>query len=120
VSTFTYLTMNLKNTLITKLLIVSSFILSPAHAIAGTTATYYSDSYQGKKMANGQRFSQNSNTVASNRFKIGTNLRICHQNRCVTGVVRDKCNCSLDLSKGLFRQLSSLKKGSISVQVSKI
>jgi rare lipoprotein A (peptidoglycan hydrolase) len=112
--------MNLKNKLITKLLIVSSFIISPTQAIAGTTATYYSDSYQGKKMANGQRFSQNSNTVATNRFKIGSTLRICHKNRCVTGVVRDKCNCSLDLSKGLFRQLASVKKGSISVQVSKI
>ncbi|BAQ65905.1 rare lipoprotein A [Geminocystis sp. NIES-3709] len=101
-------------------MIISSFIISPTQAIAGTTATYYSDAYQGKKMANGQRFSQNSNAVASNQYKIGTRLRICHQNRCVTGVVKDKCRCSLDLSKGLFRQLASLKKGSISVRVSKI
>lgn len=82
-----------------------------------TRATYYSNYYVGRRMANGKRFFQNSNYVATNSYRLGTKLRICYKGRCIIGVVSDRCNCSLDLSQGLFRQLSPLNKGRINVQI---
>jgi rare lipoprotein A (peptidoglycan hydrolase) len=102
---------------ITKLLLLTlSLCLMHSSAIAGV-ATYYGDYNIGRRMANGQRFSQSSNSVATNRYRLGTRIKICHKKRCVTGVVRDRCNCSYDLSKALFRQLAPLKKGRIPVKV---
>jgi rare lipoprotein A (peptidoglycan hydrolase) len=82
-----------------------------------TTATFYSDWYVGRTMANGQRFYQSSNSVAYNGKRLGSKIRICHKGRCVTGVVRDRCNCTIDLSKGLFKQLAPLSKGRIPVTI---
>lgn len=109
--------------LLTTLLIVSTqlSVLLPSAQANSLSATYYSNRFQGRTMANGKKFYQSSNSVASNRYKLGTKLRICYKGRCVIGVVRDRCgNCSLDLSKGLFRQLAPLKKGRISVRVRKL
>lgn len=39
-------------------------------------ATWYSNSFNGRKTANGERFSQKKLTCATNRFKIGTWLRV--------------------------------------------
>lgn len=82
-----------------------------------TTATYYSDYYNGRRMANGRKFRQNSNYIAHPRLKLGTQVKIRYKNHTVTGVVTDRCNCTIDLSKGLFRQLAPLKKGRIPVKV---
>jgi len=40
------------------------------------TASYYSDSFHGKKTFNGEKLSQKKMTCASNRYKIGTWLRV--------------------------------------------
>lgn len=96
------------------LAIANSAIAHPRNLFA----TYYSDYFHGRRMANGQIFSQHSNSVASNVFKLGTRLSICYRGKCVTGVVRDRCgSCGIDLSKALFRQLAPLKKGRIKVAV---
>jgi rare lipoprotein A len=103
-----------------KLLLVTYLVLLPQEVLAGgyrTTATFYSDYYQGRRMSNGQRFTQNSNSVAHPHLRLGTRVKIKYKNRIVEGVVRDRCNCTIDLSKGLFRQLAPLKKGRISVKV---
>lgn len=104
--------------LTTKTLLAIYLSLLPT-AVSAHSATYYSDYYQGRKMANGQVFSQSSNSVAHPSYKLGTRLRICYKKRCVTGVVRDRCRCSIDLSKGLFRQLAPLSRGRINVSVTK-
>ena len=104
---------------ITKTLLTAYLTFLPT-AVLATSATFYSDYYQGRRMANGQTFSQSSNSVAHPSYRFGTRLRICYRNRCVTGVVRDRCNCSIDLSKGLFRQLAPLSRGRINVSVSPI
>lgn len=101
--------------------ILFSILLIADPVIAGsyrTTATYYSDRFVGRKMKNGQRFSQSSNAVAHPSLPLGTRVKIRYKNRVVTGVVKDRCRCTIDLSKGLFRQLAPLKKGRISVKVS--
>lgn len=103
------------------LLLVGYLVSIPQEVLANTyrtSATFYSDYYQGKRMANGQRFSQNSNSVAHPYLRLGTRVKIKYKNRSVVGVVRDRCNCTIDLPKGLFKQLAPLKKGRISVKVS--
>jgi len=107
--------------MIKQLLLVGYLLLLPQEAVAGsyrTSATFYSDYYQGKRMANGQLFRQSSNSVAHPHLRLGTVVKIRHKNRTVTGVVRDRCRCTIDLSKGLFRQLAPLEKGRIPVKVS--
>ena len=100
-----------------KLLTLTSVLLTGSPVLAGS-ATYYHESLHGRRMANGQIFSQHSNSIASNNYKLGTRLKVCHGKRCVVGVVRDRCgNCSIDLSKALFRQLAPLKRGRIPVRV---
>jgi rare lipoprotein A len=101
---------------LTKILLTTWFSFIPS-LVSASTATYYSDYYQGRRMANGQTFSQSSNSVAHGSYKFGTRLQICYRDRCVVGVVRDRCRCSIDLSKGLFRQLAPLSKGRINVSV---
>lgn len=106
--------------MIKQALIIGCIVSFSPNVLAGsykTTATYYGDSFQGKRMANGQRFRQNSNSVAHPYLRLGTRVRIKHKNRSVTGVVRDRCRCTIDLSKGLFRRLAPLKKGRIAVKV---
>jgi rare lipoprotein A (peptidoglycan hydrolase) len=105
--------------LLTKTLLTTYLCLFPS-LVSANTATFYSDAHQGRRMANGQRFSHHSNTVAHGSYKLGTRLRICYRGRCVVGVVRDRCQCSIDLSKGLFRQLAPLRKGRINVSVRKL
>lgn len=104
---------------LSKLVLTAYLALLPTVALAGS-ATFYSDYYNGRRMANGRTFSQGSNTIATNKYPLGTRLRLCYKKRCVVGVVRDRCRCSFDLSKGLFRQLAPLKKGRINVKVSRI
>lgn len=84
------------------------------------SATYYSNYYNGRRMANGQRFSQNAMVAAHPTMKLGTRLRVRHKNRSVIVTVKDRCRCSLDLSKGAFRRLAPLKKGRIVVSAKKV
>lgn len=81
------------------------------------SATFYSNKLAGRRMANGTIYKPSSNTIATNNYKLGTRLKVCYKGRCVIGVVRDRCSCSIDLSSGLFSQLASLKKGRIPVKV---
>lgn len=104
---------------IVKIILTLYLTILPTQGVNATnvTATYYSDRLQGRKMANGQKFSQSSNTIATNKYRLGSRVKVCYKGRCVTGVVRDRCNCAIDLSKSLFTQLAPLKKGKIPVKV---
>lgn len=84
------------------------------------SATYYSNYYNGRRMANGRRFSQSAMVAAHPTYRFGTRLRVRYKNRSVVVTVMDRCHCSLDLSKAAFRRLAPLKKGRIAVRVSKI
>lgn len=93
-----------------------SFLLTTA-----ISATFYSDYFEGKVMANGQRFTQQSNTIATNLYPLNTRVKVCYHDRCVVGVVRDKCGrCGVDLSKHLFKQLAPLRRGRLPVRVQKL
>lgn len=74
-------------------------------------ATWYGEPYHGRRMANGQLFDMNDPaTAASNRFPLGTWLRVTNlaNGRSVTVQVRDRGAFShaLDLSYGAFAAIA--------------
>lgn len=85
-----------------------------------TTATYYSDYYNGRQMANRHRFSQSAMVAAHPTIRLGTRIRVQHRNRSIIVTVTDRCLCTLDLSKAAFKQLAPLRKGRIPVKVTRI
>lgn len=90
-------------------LVLCLLILSlPANAI---TATYYYNSFNSRKMANGQRFNQSrlGKTITVTNRKTGKSIRV---------KVTDRCRCSLDLSRSAFLALGGkLHQGRIPVRI---
>lgn len=81
------------------------------------SATYYSDYFKGRRMANGEKFRQEAMVAAHPFYKLGTRLKITYKGRSVYVYVKDRCRCSLDLSKAAFKQLAPLRQGRIPVKV---
>lgn len=82
-------------------------------------ATYYHDKFEGRVMANGQVFKQDSNFVACNHLGLGTKILIYRNGSYVIGQVTDRGELfgrDLDLSSGLFAQLAPLELGVIKVR----
>lgn len=84
------------------------------------TATYYADKYHGRKTANGEVFSQNKMTCASNVYKMGTVLKVTNPKTKKYVIVRvnDTGNLygrTIDLSKAAFASIANLKYGVIHV-----
>lgn len=86
------------------------------------TATFYGDSFVGRKMARGKRYHHGLMIAAHPRLPIGTRIRVTNvkNGKSVIVTVRDRCACSIDLSKRAFRQIGSIKKGRIPVRVTRL
>jgi rare lipoprotein A len=99
-----------------------TFANAPQPAEAGVAyATYYSDYYNGRKMANGKRFSQGGYTAAHPSHRLGTRLKVYNpkNKRSVIVTVTDRCRCSLDLSKAAFSRIAKLSQGRVRVHTAK-
>ena len=77
-------------------------------------ATFYSDSFHGKKTANGERYNKNEFTAAHRSLPLGTIVR-------VTNLSNDrgpgKKKLILDVSRAAASKLNMIRRGVISVQV---
>jgi rare lipoprotein A len=86
-------------------------------------ASYYSNSFQGKKTASGEIFNQKSYTCASNIFPLGTWLRITNVKNGKTVLVKvndrmhPKMKRMVDLSKIAAEDLGMVKTGIAQVEV---
>lgn len=84
-------------------------------------ASYYNDSFIGKKTASGELFYNSEFTVAHKTLPFGTKLKVTNKanNKSVIVRVNDRGpfikGRSLDLSQKAFNQISSLKVGTIRV-----
>lgn len=96
--------------------------LAIALPVQAQSATYYSNYYQGRKMTNGKSFSQSRHTAASNRYPLGSRVRVTNRKtgRSVVVTITDRCRCSIDLSKAAFKKIGKLKSGRINVKTGKI
>ncbi len=85
-------------------------------------STWYGDSFNGNSTFNGEVFDENKMTAASNYFPIGSKLKVTNKANGKSVVVRinDKGNFdrfTIDLSKGAFKRIASLKDGIIEIKV---
>ena len=87
-------------------------------------ASYYGAQHHGKRTASGQVFDMNGLTAASNIHPLGTKLRVTNvkNNKSVVVKINDRGGFSkygrlLDMSKGAFSQIASVKQGIIMVLI---
>jgi rare lipoprotein A len=94
-------------------LVMLSYVL-PLNAMAKSSssekATVYSDKYQGKKTASGQRYNKRSMTAASSTLALGSRVLVTNKRngRSTTVVVNDRKasgDSKLDLSKAAASKL---------------
>ena len=86
-------------------------------------ASYYSNYYDGRRMANGEIFRNNSNSCAHRTRAFGTTLTITNlaTGESTTCVVRDRGpfvdGRVVDLSQRTFREIAPLSQGLVNVEV---
>jgi rare lipoprotein A len=90
-------------------------------------ASYYGKQHHGRKMASGGVFNMWSMTCASNKYPLGTRLKITNPENDKSVIVKvtdrggfGKYGRILDLSKGAFAEIASVSKGVITVVVNKL
>jgi rare lipoprotein A len=81
-----------------------------ADAVKGK-ATIYSDKFNGKKTSTGSKFSQGEATAASNKFPLGSKVKVQNQKngKATTVKITDRmgknCSAAVDLSKSTANKL---------------
>jgi rare lipoprotein A len=88
-------------------------------------ATWYGESWRGKKMANGRPYNPDAFTCASWDYPLGTKLRIAHEKHSVTVEVTDRggknrwyqFGKTIDLTPASFSKLANPKVGSIQIKI---
>ena len=86
-------------------------------------ATWYGNQFHGRLTASGERFNQNAMTCASNRYKLGTRLKVTNtaNGKSVGCRVNDTGKFGrgvvVDLSKGAFAKIAPLSQGKVKVKV---
>ncbi|UNU73307.1 septal ring lytic transglycosylase RlpA family protein [Moraxella nasovis] len=90
------------------------------HAQAAT-ASYYADKFNGRKTANGERFSNQGMTCASNQFKLGSYVKVINakNGKSIICKVNDRIGKSgrIDLTKKAFSHLAPLSQGIVKVHI---
>ena len=87
------------------------------------TASFYSNSFHGKKTASGEIFSQTKMTAACNVLPLGTWIRVTnlHNGRSVLVKVNDRLHAKMkrvvDLSRTAAEKLNYIKSGLTRVRV---
>ncbi len=104
---------------------VAFLMLLPGTVLAGETgiAAYYSNVFQGRKTASGERYDKNALTAAHNTYSFGTKLKVTNlkNNKSVIVRVTDRGPHSprriIDLSRRAARELGFIKDGLAKVNI---
>lgn len=97
--------------------------LGPMFQVATGKATFYSDSFHGKKTANGERYDKHALTAAHRSLPLGTIVRVTNLSNGRNLLVRIndrgpvKKKLILDVSKAAARRLNMIRHGVASVQM---
>jgi rare lipoprotein A len=111
----------LKRVMAVTALIVAQPLVAQAQSVG--IASYYSDYYNGRLMANGQLFYNSSDSCAHRTLRFGTRIRITNiaTGTSTTCTVRDRgpyvSGRIIDLSKETFRQIAPLSQGIVRVKI---
>jgi rare lipoprotein A (peptidoglycan hydrolase) len=97
--------------------------IQPGETLTGK-ATYYPSSLNGHKTSSGQTFHQNSNTAASNKLPLGTNVKVTNleNGRSTEVMLTDRGpklgNHKIDLSKKAANEIGlTHKEGTVPVKI---
>jgi rare lipoprotein A len=90
--------------------------------VLAQSATFYSNQFVGRKMANGQVYNHGRMVAAHPSLPLGSRVKVTNRRtgRSVVVTVSDRCNCSIDLSRSAFQQIGSTKKGRIPVSITRL
>ena len=88
-------------------------------------ATWYGETWRGRKMANGKPYNPDAFTCASWDYPLGSNLRITHEKRSVMVQVTDRggknrwyqFGKTIDLTPAAFTRLAPLKTGTVQISI---
>ena len=100
--------------------LIAMLLSTPAIA---NYATWYGNQFHGRLTASGERFNQYAMTCASNKHKLGTQLKVTNtaNGKSVVCRVNDRGRLGkgvvVDLSKGAFAKIAPLSQGKIKVKV---
>ena len=110
--------------MIEKFLIMCTTILLFSITFSQETGTvsWYGKQHHGKRTSSGEVFNMDSLTAASNKYPLGTRLKLTYPENNTSVIVRvndrggfSKYGRKLDLSKAAFQKLASTTKGLIKV-----
>lgn len=95
------------------------------HTCVFDRATWYGESWRGRKMANGKPYNPDALTCASWDYRLGTTLRISRGEKSVVVQVTDRGGKNrwyqfgetIDLTPAAFSKLAPLRTGSIQIRV---
>ena len=97
-------------------------LLFPSAAYAHTytvTATVYHPAYAGHTTACGNTYDHWGVSAAHPYLPCGSRVRVTHQGRSLLVPIRDRCDCSLDLSAGAAHRLGVPIDGIARVRISR-
>ena len=104
--------------------LLSVFIFVTSLATEVGNASWYGESWNGRKTASGEIFYSSKNTCAHNKLKMGTIIRVTNMEngKSVTCKVNDRGGFAkygrvLDMSKGSFSVIGNVNKGVIRVKI---
>ena len=103
-------------------LISLSLIFLTALPANSQTATFYANSFVGRKMTNGQRYYHSNFTAAHPWLPLGSKVRVTsRKNKSVVVTITDRCGCSIDLAKNAWLRLGYPEsKGAIPVTITRL
>ncbi|MFM1843813.1 MAG: rare lipoprotein [Cyanobacteriota bacterium] len=96
-------------------------LLVPLSAYA-QSATFYSNNFVGRKMANGQTYHHGKYVAAHPSLPLGSRVKVTNRRtgKSVIVTISDRCNCSIDLSRSAFQAIASPKKGRVPVSITRL
>ena len=104
--------------------LLSVFIFVTSLATEVGNASWYGESWNGRKTASGEIFDSSKNTCAHNKLKMGTVIKVTNieNGKSVTCKVNDRGGFAkygriLDMSKGSFSVIGDVNKGVIKVRI---
>lgn len=110
--------------LVTVSFVIGALFATQAHANISTTASYYADKFNGRKTSNGETFSNQGMTCASNQYTLGTYVEVTNpkNGKSIVCKVNDRIGKAgrIDLTKKGFSQLAPLSAGLVNVNVKKV
>lgn len=99
------------------LISLTTLISMKTHDIRYYDASFYNDKYHGRKTANGETFSQNKRTAASNNYPLGTVVKVTNETNGKYTIVKINDRMAknyshrIDLSKIAFKDIAPTSQG---------